>query len=222
MNCWRVQNLVAPFLEGLLPSAECTSVEEHLEGCPECQELVSGVAALPDLSPPSIGGVDEAALMDSLQQCIEQSIAESRADDFLPMGASPLEVDAEPTNRIAARGGARSGPLQISVGLAAAYLAVALLLAGGVVINHLRVRSLEASIASRDALIDALQDRLVTQEQPTFADYALVPGPSPVFLPAAAPGALSPFGNGTNDVSSRGGLAAPYRQVSLDGMPVIH
>ena len=192
MNCWRVQNLVAPFLDGLLPGAEAASVEEHLERCPECQDLVGGVASLPPLTSPSVGGADEAALMAALQRQIDQSIEESRVDDFLALSDGGSELHAPSVDGASPRAVAANRPLQISAGLAAAYLAVAMLLAGGVVANHLRVRSLEDSLASRDALIDALQDRLVTAEQPAFADYGLVPGDSPVFLPAAAPAALPP------------------------------
>jgi len=220
MNCWRVQNLVAPFLDGLLSLAETASVEEHLEDCPECQELVEGVASLPELAAPPVGKADEDALMAALQRRLEESIAESRADGFL-VGSAALDVDAPPASA-SLSGSLAMRPVQVSVGLAAAYLAVALLLAGGVVLNHLRVRSLEDSLASRDALIDALQDRLTTSEQPGFAEYGLIPGASPVFLPAAAPAALSPFGMTTANLGSSGGLANPYRQVSLDGMPVVH
>ena len=49
MNCWRVQNLIAPFLDDELPDTESELVVEHLEQCAPCRDLVEGVAALPDL-----------------------------------------------------------------------------------------------------------------------------------------------------------------------------
>ena len=61
MNCWRIQNLLAPYLDGVLPEAEHDAFIGHLEDCPECERLTADVAALPSFDGLDVAGPDSEA-----------------------------------------------------------------------------------------------------------------------------------------------------------------
>jgi len=227
VNCWRIQNLVAPFLDGVLSSDEEAAIAEHLDECSECKTLVESVATLPDLPYSEFGAALEGPLFKnfdaSLADRIEDSVL-SAMDDF---GSRPQAGDdpQDPVGLAAffgGRGGARLAPALVGT-----YLAVLGLLAGGIVWNYLQVEKLEASVEHRDEIINALQERLVTLDLEREAGFGfsadILSASRPVFMPAAAPQALPVAPRTGFQGRGRGGLqSSPYQQVSLDGLRVIH
>ncbi len=174
MNCWRVQNLVVPFLEGEIPDAECEAIAEHLEQCPECIGVLDAVESLPALERFSLDPDLSDPLFGEFDRCLKARIDESTAPEKpAPRGFAAL-VRRE---------------VRIPAGMAAAWIGVMLLLAGGVALNHDRVQDLQASVERREAIIQALQERMAFAE--AEADGSMRGSTdAPVFLPATAPKTL--------------------------------
>lgn len=179
MNCWRVQNLVAPFLDGELPDAECEAVGAHLDACPECMTLMESVEALPPLAPPRLPAELEAPLFERFDACLAERLAAGQP------GGESSDAPAAGFGALVRR------EVRVSGAVAAAWLGVMVMLAGGVVLNHSKVQDLEDSVARREAIIQALQERVaVADARSDDAESSPVRDPAPVFLPAAAPSAL--------------------------------
>lgn len=175
MNCWRVQNLIAPFLEDELPSAESESLAEHLEECPPCRDVVEGVAALPDFPRIELDADVQASLWSEFDTCLKARIANSLDAPDIP--------DVAPV-------GTLHGDLRVPRGLAAAAVAVVVMLAGWNWMTYERLDRLEASLDERDAIILALQERVAdSRSDRAFALSQTPNSPLPVLLPANAPGA---------------------------------
>jgi anti-sigma factor RsiW len=154
MNCWRVQNLVAPFLDGELPDPESEALAAHLEECPGCADHVEAIAGLPDLPdfrlPPEL----EEELMTTFDDELAARIARSAEIEERPPNVVPL------WSRL---GSAVGSEVRMPAPMAGAYLAVVLLLTAGVAMNHQRVQQLEESVARREAIISALQEQASRQ-----------------------------------------------------------
>ena len=75
MNCWRIQNLLAPYLDGVLPGIEHEAFATHLGDCPDCERIVADIAALPSFEALDISGEDSALVLDALSQTIAERIA---------------------------------------------------------------------------------------------------------------------------------------------------
>jgi len=226
MNCWRIQNLVAPFLDGALNSDEEQRIGEHLEACSECNSLVEGVAALPDMPFTEFGGSLEATLFDDFEANLSDRIRESVLAGVDAYGLQPeASEERAPRAPLAARLGSQGG-LRLSPSVVGAYLAVLGLLSGGVAWNYSQALELEASLEQRDEIIDALQQRLVTFDLERevgfgFASDSLSAG-GPVFMPAQAPRALPTLpATGFQAQGRAGTQSSPYQRVSLDGLRVI-
>jgi len=214
MNCWRVTNVLAPFLDDELPDAESSAVASHLEDCPACRQQVEAVAALPPIEAPRLAADVEQSLFGEFDRCLKDRIAAS-----ISLMEPAIDVDAPPT---AVR---RSGPLaallpssevRLRPSWVVAYLGVVLMLAAGVALNHAQVQELEQSVARRDSLIDALQHQVQTQRG--FAvglDSSLTLGQP--LLSSAAPGAApaSLQLGGTTGV-------LPFRRGAFEGPRVVH
>ena len=175
MNCWRVQNLVAPFLDGELPDPESEALAGHLELCPPCRELVEGVAALPEFPQISLDAAVESSLWSEFDRCLAARLMD------------PSEVS------LSTLGGAQAvlrGDLRVPRTLAAAAAAVVAMLIGWNWTTYDRLEQLEASLGERDAIIVALQER-VAETRADDSAFALMPtaGDIQVLLPANAPGA---------------------------------
>ena len=227
MNCWRIQNLVAAFLDGVLCREEEDLITHHLEACSECKTLVEGIAALPDLPYSTLDEDLEEALFagfeDSLAERIERSLTEG-------VGSYGRETEGAATGLMAAyspQAAHAQASGHLSPALATAYLAAIVLLTAGVAWNYLQVERLEQSVAQRDEIIDTLQQRLLTIDLEREAGFSFsangLAATGPVFMPAAAPRALPP--SSLPDARGYGRQApssSPYRQVSLEGLRVIH
>lgn len=213
MNCWRVQNLVAPFLEGELPDAECEALGAHLEACPECKELVQSIEALPPLQAPKLPEELESALFDRFDQCLAERLAAG-----LPSADEPETAGVGAAISVLAR-----REVRVPAAFAAAWLGVMVMLAGGVALNHTKVQDLEESVARREAIIQALQERVAIADSRTQdSEDAPVRSMPPVFLPASAPTALSgtlPLGAGT--YRRPGIIGASVRQATYDAPRVV-
>ncbi len=176
MNCWRVQNLIAPFLDDELPTPESEAVAEHLEECPPCRDVIEGCAALPDFPRVELDADVESTLWSEFDRCLASRIAHSLTEP------PPGEVAA---------GGLMHGDLRVPRTFAAAAAAMVVMLVGWNWMTYERLDRLEASIEERDALIVALQDR-VAEGAPADA-FALGTDPETsleVLLPAHAPGPM--------------------------------
>lgn len=183
MNCWRVQNLIAPFLDGELPEAERSSIDEHLAECADCRDLVEAVDQLPPFARLEVEPDVEARLFDGFEEALKERIEASLSED-----EEPLEY------RRVANGGfvaaVTRGEVRVPSVLVAAYLGVVVLLGGGIALNYQRVADLEASVQERDTIISAMNSQL----QAAQGDLPLLTardntGPAVVFMPPAAIGA---------------------------------
>jgi hypothetical protein len=222
MNCWRIQNLVAAFLDGVLCREEEQVISEHLEGCSECESLVEGIAGLPDLPYSTVDKQLEEAVFEGFEEALSERIRHSVMDGVGAYGhESSLASDRSSDNRPPF--GLLLGT-KLSPALAVGYVAAMVLLAGGVAWNYLQVEKLEESVTQRDEIIDALQRRLVTLDLERDAGFAFtesgLSAAGPVFMPAAAPQALPPA-TVSGFPSRLGSRPSPYQQVSLDGLRVI-
>lgn len=174
MNCWRVQNLVVPFLEGEIPEAESEAIAEHLEQCGECLGVLEAVESLPELQAMTLDPELSEPLFEQFDRDLQQRIAEATAPELpAPRGLSAL---------------ARR-EIRVPASMAAAWIGVMFLLAGGVALNHQRVQELQASVERREAIIQALQERMAFAEA-DVADPIRGATDAAVFLPATAPTTL--------------------------------
>ncbi len=221
MNCWRVQNLVVPYLEQELPEAEADAIGEHVAACAACEELFEAVGSLPPLPKLELEAEVESALFEQFDSQLATRLAQS----FVPP-----QVAESPDGHRGALAGMLRARVRVPAALVGAYFGVVLLLAGGIALNHYRVQGLELAVQERDVIIDAMSARLATQS----GDVALAESqvdPSVVFMPAGATSAsgLSPvpmmglqpasFQTG----STAGPSPASYRRVSGDALPrVVH
>ena len=223
MNCWRVQNLVAPFVDGALGQEEQQQINEHLDNCSQCRELVEGVAGLPDLPFPALSPALEGAIFAGFEEQLAARIQSSMVAGVDIYGHSE---ELDPGLTLGQSGPAKPAAPRSSA-LLMASVAALLLLTAGVIWNHRQVERLEEAVAQRDEVIQVLQRRLIALDLEQQGDYDLrragLTEPRPVFLPAAAPQALPvPMSNGFSSQRTGFGQGSPYQQVSLDGMRVIH
>jgi len=205
MNCWRIENLVAPFLDGELPDAEAGAMADHLEHCAECTSKVEFIAAMPDLVAPDLADV-AAPLMESFDDCLKERILLS---DSLVTGSSVSEHAAESAAwGVPAPTSAPPRRALASTWLAVAALGLLIALAGWSYLTQQRIDSLEQSLAERDQLIRRLEQQVVAGR---FDPRALpeTAGSVPVFLPSSAPspqtlpaGAFVPVSYGMASIDS--------------------
>ncbi len=212
MNCWRVQNLVAPFLDGELPDAECEAVGAHIEACPECLALVESVESLPPIAAPRLPEALEGALLDDLDALLAERLAAGVAPED--------EARAGLGGRIA---GMARREVRMPAAVAAAWIGAMVILSGGVALNHTRVQDLEDSVARREAIIQALQERVaVADARSVDGDEAPGRTMTPVFLPASAPSALgSTLPPRRGPYAMPGIVGASTRQASWDAPRVV-
>ena len=183
MNCWRVQNLIAPFLDGELPEAEASSLDEHLAECAECRDLVEAVDNLPGFAPLPVDPEVEERLFDGFDVALRERIEASLSEDDEP----------EEFRRVANGGfmaALARGEVKVPALLVAAYMGVVVLLGGGIALNYQRVADLKADLQERDAIISAMNSQLQAAEQlPLLASSPSSSEPGIVFMPPAAIGA---------------------------------
>jgi anti-sigma factor RsiW len=185
MNCWRIENLLAPFLDGELPDAEAGAMADHLEHCADCATKVERVAAMPDLVPPDLAG-DVAALMESFDECLKERIALS---DSLLAGASPSTLEVESLAWGVSPSAVAPPPRpHATTWLAVACLGLLVALVGWGYVTQQRIDGLERSIAERDQLIQRLEQQVVAGRfDPRGLPGATASTSVPVFLPSSAP-----------------------------------
>ena len=189
MNCWRIQALLAPFIDGELPEIERAAFGDHLNSCEDCERLVSDVAALPSFEGFALPEDECQRVLEALSDSVQERIAASAPtiDEFGQDLASTKSESQGGLLRFLFR-----GDMHISGVAAAAYVGVVLLLAGGIALNHQRVVDLEASVVERDAIIDGMSSRIAAG---TPSNIELLTPGSPsdmgvVIMPAGATGAI--------------------------------
>jgi len=180
MNCWRVGNLIAPFLDGELDEAECDAIADHLEECPPCADKVEAVAALPDLERLAVDPDVEEQLFEAFDTCLAQRIAHSLLSEH-------GDDELAPTGTF---GGFIRREVKVPVTLVVAYAGVALMLGGGIVLNYQRVDDLQTAVSERDVIIDSMRVRLAAAEADSDDNFMAaesgVDAPNVVFFPAGA------------------------------------
>jgi len=177
VNCWRVQNLIAPFLDDELPGAESEALAEHLEECPPCRDIVEGVAALPDFPRVEVDAEVESTLWSEFDRCLAARIADSLVEPAAAAEATPA--------------GVLQGDLRVPRTLAVAAAAVVVMLVGWNWTTYERLDRLEASLQERDAIIVALQERVADRGSDHAFAFTDPATDLPVLLPANAPGATA-------------------------------
>lgn len=158
MTCWRVENLLVPFLEGELPEAERAAVEGHIEQCDACREMADAIRALPELPRILVDPAVEGRIFDRFDSALRERIQASLSEDD----------EDEPLRRVANGGFVAAlyrGDVRVPLLLIAACLVVGLLLGGGIVLDHQRLAALEAELGERDRLISAMNLELQASRQ---------------------------------------------------------
>jgi anti-sigma factor RsiW len=222
VNCWRVENLVAPFLDGDLPEAETESIADHLRSCLACSCLVEELSALPDFPRIAIDPGTEEELMDALTSQIQDRIASPQAETQ-PRRAAGAAQEGIFWSLL-------RGDLRVPAALAGAYLALVVLLAGGIALNHQRVEALEDSLAERDRLIQTLSTRLAASEATVVNPFEVATNPELVFMPASGPASvglgpslvLQPRGQLRMHPGATARGQLPYRLISNETPRVVH
>lgn len=225
MNCWRIQNLLAPYLDGVLPEIERDAFGAHLGDCSDCNQLVADLATLPAFPTLEVKEADSGLVLDALSQTIADRIA--AAAPTIDESGRSIRPDSLQGDFLSFL---KQGEIKVSGTAAAAYVAAVLLLAAGIGLNHQRVLGLEASVAERDTIIDGMSARIAATEP----DYLpLLSGSSPeaagvVILPAGARGTGALVGSPIRSVTTAGWtqpVATPYT-VSLsspdEGPRLVH
>lgn len=187
MNCWRIANLIAPFLEGELPAPEEGAIADHLEACPRCADVVERVAALPDIRPPEIDPDITDELLQSFDSTLKERIAASES-------LMALEVDSEMQHVAESSAWGPPPPAANTAGsrattwMTAVAMGLLLALAGWSVVTQQRIEGLEQSLAERDDLIRKLEQEVVAARLDP-SDFPVTAGSdsAPVFLQPGAP-----------------------------------
>ena len=206
MNCWRIENLLAPFLDGELPDAESGAMADHLEHCADCAEKVERVAAMPDLLPPDLSAT-VSPLMDSFDECLKERIALSES---LVAGASAASHEAESLAWGVQPSVAPPPRHAATTWLAVACMGLLVALVGWSFLTQQRIDDLERSLAERDQLIQRLEQQVVAGRfDPRAIPQTAGATSVPVFLPASAPspqtlpaGAFVPVSYGMASIDS--------------------
>lgn len=219
MNCWRVGNLIAPFLDGELDEPECEAIADHLEECDACAETIEAVANLPEFERVEVDADVEAELFEAFDTCLAQRIAHSllseEADELAPTGTF---------------GGLIRRELKVPVALVAAYTGVVLLLGGGILLNYQRVDDLQTAVSERDAIIDTMRVRLAVAEAGSDDGFLTAQTgadtPDIVFLPAGTNGTGLPAAAGATVLPASFQLGpatgAAWRKAAVESPRVVH
>lgn len=194
MNCWRIENLIVPFLEGELPAPEESAIAGHLEICPPCAALVERVACLPDIHPPQLDPEITGELLEAFDTTLKSRIAASEALMISEMDhVAESSAWGAPMPQVAPPARSRA-----TTWMAAAAMGLLLALSGWSWITQQRIEQLEQSVADRDELIRRLEQEVVaTRLDPRAFPVTAGSDSSPVFLqpgaPAGATLTASPF-----------------------------
>jgi len=193
MNCWRIENLIAPFLDGELPSPEAGAIADHLEACPQCTALVERVACLPDICPPEIDPDITDELLLAFDTTLNNPIAASESLRGMDMDVAESSAWGAPTPQVAPPPRSRA-----TTWMTAAAMGLLLALSGWSWVTQQRIEQLEQSLAERDDLIRLLEQEVVaTRLDPRAFPVTAGSDSSPVFLqpgaPAGATLTASPF-----------------------------
>ncbi len=212
MNCWRIENLIVPFLDGELPSAEEGAIADHLEACPQCNGLVERIACLPDIRPPEIDPDITDELLQVFDSTLRDRIAASEA-----ILATDLDNGAEsrawgaPMPSVAALPRSRA-----TTWMTAAAMGLLLSLAGWSWVTQQRIEQLEQSLADRDDLIRRLEQEVVaTRLDPRAFPVTAGSDSSPVFLQPGAPA-------GATLTASPFLIPASYGLASIESPRILH
>jgi anti-sigma factor RsiW len=152
MNCWRVQSLLAPFVEGELPDDDSVAVARHIEACGPCRDAVEAVASVPEITPPALPDEHRGRIGEALERCVLGRVRAAGSGTGWSMSAGPVARQS-------------LWALQVRVPVAAAAAAAIAFL--GLSALHLgtqrRLAVLEAEAARREATVQALQAQIASE-----------------------------------------------------------
>ncbi len=208
MNCWRVQNLLAPFVEGELQDGESRAVAEHIEDCGHCRDAVDAVASIPDLTAPTLPTDHCTRIADALERTVLDRIRSS--------APSPNHAIRKAWWR-----GEFRVPASVAASLALAF--------GGLGALHFQTQArlavLEKQTREREDLLVRLQARL-TEDAASPWRLATVPSApgGGQWAPLEVDTVGLPVTSGWPQLSSVGSSAggtAPFQLVSAGGPRVV-
>jgi anti-sigma factor RsiW len=93
-NCYKIDPLVTPFIDGELPDADRRAVEEHLRACPPCHSRVAAEREVHALIRERVPALCKAEAPDALHaRCWEIARLKPQASDTAPRaGTSPAAL----------------------------------------------------------------------------------------------------------------------------------
>ena len=214
MNCWRIANLIAPFLDGELPDPEEEAIAGHLEACTRCAQMIEKVAALPDITPPALDPDVTDELLEGFDTALKERIAASEA--MLAMDVGQMAHVAESSAWGAAPPVHEPRRSRATTVMTAAAMGLLLALAGWSWITQQRVEQLEESLAERDDLIRKLEQEVVAARlDPREFPVTAGSDSAPVFLQPGAP-------SGTALTASPFLVPASYGLASVEKPRILH
>jgi anti-sigma factor RsiW len=149
-NCYKIEPLVTPFVDGQLPEADRRAVEEHLRVCPPCHSRVSAEREVHDLIRARVPALKRAEATDSLHaKCWEIARLQPKMSDAPPRAAAPT---AGPAARLVPY--ALAASLVLVVGATFLYQATdksTRVLAAELTADHLKCFALNRALGTHDA-----------------------------------------------------------------------
>jgi anti-sigma factor RsiW len=148
-NCYTIEPLVTPFVDGNLPDPDRRAVEDHLRVCPPCHSRVSAEREVHELIRARAAALQKAPAPDALHaKCWEIARLKPQSSDAVPLLAPPSTVS---TGRLAPY--ALAASLVLVVGGAFVYQATdksARVLAAELTADHLKCFALNRALGTHD------------------------------------------------------------------------
>jgi anti-sigma factor RsiW len=149
-NCYKIDPLVTPFIDGDLPEADRHTVEDHLRVCPPCHSRVVAEREVHELIRTRVPALKKTQAPDSLHaKCWEIARLKPQASDETIRGAVAPPV---PSRRLAPY--ALAASLVLVVGGAFVYQATdksARVLAAELTADHMKCIALNHALGTHDA-----------------------------------------------------------------------
>jgi anti-sigma factor RsiW len=180
-NCYKIDPLVTPFIDGDLPEPDRRAVEDHLRVCPPCNSRVVAEREVHELIRTRVPALKKTQAPDSLHaKCWKIARLESQATDTPIHAGMPLP--AAPGRRLGPY--ALAASLVLVVGGAFVYQATdksARVLAAELTADHMKCLALNHALGTHDApasveaeMAQSFDWRMHLPEDPSKAGMELV------------------------------------------------
>src|SRR3954463_1159593 len=92
-NCYKIEPLVTPFVDGNLPDPDRRAVEDHLRVCPPCHSRVAAEREVHELIRARVPALKKTEAPESLHaKCWEIARLKPQASDAPPRASAPVAV----------------------------------------------------------------------------------------------------------------------------------